>query len=131
MCCCTFGLPRVTGSVSAFDASVRDQEGGTGIVRRDRGARLRYLERSADKWTRLLSRFCRRHDAEPGRQFHAFRFRHCRSDLLQQFETFIGKGVGPPAHLLLDVVLALNIAQVEPDLSELLDFVRCEAYRVA
>src|SRR6185437_9449239 len=32
-------VPRVTGSVDAFGAAIRDREGGTGIVRRDRGAR--------------------------------------------------------------------------------------------
>ena len=35
--------------------------------------------------------------------------------------------MGPSAHLLLDVVLMPDIAQVEPDLSELLDFGRCKA----
>src|SRR5207253_11045613 len=37
----------------------------------------------------------------------------------------------PPAHLVLDVVWALHSAKVEPDLSELLDFGRREACRIA
>ena len=81
--------------------------------------------------SRLLRRICRRHDVELGRKFHSLRFRHRRSDLLQQSEAFIGKGVGPPAHLLLDVVFMPDLAQVKPDLSELLDFGRCKACRVA
>jgi hypothetical protein len=101
------------------------------MVRRDRGDTTFVISNAAPTTgPRLLRRLCRRHDVEPGRQFHAFRFRHRRSDLLQQVETFIGKSVGPPAHLLLDVVLALYIAQVEPGLSELLDFVRCKTYGV-
>ena len=39
--------------------------------------------------------------------------------------------MGPPAHLSLDVALALHIAEIEADMSEFLDFVRCKAYRVA
>ena len=39
----------------------------------------------------------------------------------------MGKGVGPPAHLLLDVALMPDTAQVESDLTEFLDFGRCKA----
>jgi hypothetical protein len=62
-----------------------------------------------------------RRDVEPGRQFHSGGLRQCRSDLLQQFETFICKRVGPPAHLSLDVALASHTAELEADLSELLE----------
>ena len=91
---------------------------------------LRSLDASSTGGSRSRSRLGRRHDVELGRQFHSLRFRHRRSDLLQQSEAFIGKGVGPPAHLLLDVVLMPDIAQVESDLTELFHFGRCKACRV-
>ena len=57
----------------------------------------------------------RRHGREFAGEFHSFDFRHLRHDFLQQFGTFIGKGVDPTADLLLDVVLMPDLAQVEPD----------------
>jgi hypothetical protein len=63
-------------------------------------------------------------DAELGRQFHAFGFRHLHSDLFQEVEALICNGVSPPGHLYVDVVLTLHIGQIESNLSELVDFVR-------
>lgn len=60
-------------------------------------------------------------DAELGRQFYAFGFRHLHSDLLQEVESLMGKGVRSPRHLCVDVALTLHIGHIESDLSELVD----------
>jgi len=70
-------------------------------------------------------------DAEFGRQFHSFGFRHLRGDLLQEVEPLSGDGVGPPGQLYVEVVLTLHVGQIESNLPELADFVWRKAYRVA
>ena len=62
------------------------------------------------------------------RRFIRSRVAKIMSDVLS-----FGSSPHPYVHvyLLLDVVLMPDIAQVEPDLSELLDFGRCKACRVA
>ena len=69
----------------------------------------------------MARRTLRLHRGELTRQFHAFGSCHLRRNFLQQFETFIGKGVRPTAQLLLDVVVMPDLAEVEPGLSELLN----------
>jgi hypothetical protein len=61
-------------------------------------------------------------DAELRGQFHAFGF-HLHSDLLQEVESLIGKGVSPPGHVCVDVGSTLHIGHIESNLSELVDFV--------